>query len=310
LFRTGLILLVFSFVPKGFGAEPNLTRFFIMGDGTLVLSGQTISYRDGQNQYLEVGLKKINRLFGSPWTPEYERLSTRFIEVLDYVQDQLQGGGYQIRSGYRSPGGNQSLRTRGKLAAQSSMHVEAAAGDLFLSGVPSSKVFEFVKSLNCCGIGWYHSRHFHLDTGPPRYWDEKSSKTEDQAPQQNEKIILQPDWDRAEPGATLPLKFMRVTEYPIGVPEKFTLLRLDGETVQAKIQVSANYSSSVTTENSCRILQDRAQARQVAVTLPATDLPPGSYALEVAFCKRYGYERMPETIQSRPFEIVTERKQR
>lgn len=281
-----------------------------MGDGALVLSGQTISYRDGQNQYLEVGLKKINRLFGSPWTPEYERLSTRFIEVLDYVQDQLQGGGYQIRSGYRSPGGNQSLRTRGKLAAQSSMHVEAAAGDLFLSGVPSSKVFEFVKSLNCCGIGWYHSRHFHLDTGPPRYWDEKSSKTEDQAPQQNEKIILQPDWDRAEPGATLPLKFMRVTEYPIGVPEKFTLLRLDGETVQAKIQVSANYSSSVTTENSCRILQDRAQARQVAVTLPATDLPPGSYALEVAFCKRYGYERMPETIQSRPFEIVTERKQR
>lgn len=308
-FRITLILLVFSLGPKAFGAvTPAPARFFIMGDGVLVLSGQTITYRNGENQYLETGLKKINQLFGAPWTPESERLSLRFIEVLSYIQDQLQGGSYRIRSGYRSPSSNQTLRARGKLAAQSSMHIEAAAGDLFLSGIPSSKVFEFVKNLDCCGIGWYHGQHFHLDTGPSRYWDEKTSKTEDQAPQQNEKIILQPDWDNAHPGETIPLKFMRITGYPIGVPAQFTLIRMDGTTPQRFAMLPVKYPSGVPEENSCHILENRSQARELSVDLPARDLPAGRYGLEVAFCKRYGYERMPEIIQSRLFEIVMERK--
>jgi hypothetical protein len=182
--------------------------------------------------------------------------------------------------------------------------MEAAAGDLFLSGVPSSKVFEFVKSLDCCGIGWYHGSHFHLDTGPPRYWDEKTSKTEDQTPQPNEKIILQTDWDRVTLGSMLPLKFMRVTNYPIGVPTQTTLLRLEGTTAQPITTLPIKYLTKVKSNNACHILENRAQGRQLVVDLPDRDLPAGRYALEVAFCNRYGYERMPEKIQSRPFEIV------
>ncbi len=191
-------LLALLLSPKAQAAPA--ARFWVAGDGVLVLAGQTIRFRTEGGEYDEAGLRRINALFRADFSDPQERMSLRFIEVLDAVQDRLQGGSYSLKSGYRSPRLNNSLRSKGKLAAQSSMHMEAAAGDLILAGVDSAQVFDFVKSLDCCGIGYYHGRHFHLDTGPSRYWDETTSKTEDKTPQENEKIILQPDYDVYRPG--------------------------------------------------------------------------------------------------------------
>lgn len=271
------------------------SRFWISGDGILVLSGQTIRYRSAETGYDETGLRKINAVFRADWTDPQERMSLRFIEVLDAVQDKLQGGSYNLKSGYRSPRLNNSLRDKGKLAAQSSMHIEAAAGDLILSGVDSAQVFDFVKSLDCCGIGYYHGRHFHLDTGPSRYWDETSSKTEDKTPQENEKIILQPDYDIYRPGETMALKFMRVTNYPIGVDPKLEVLTKEGNPIGKALTLESS--------NACLILSDRAQARGLIAKLPEKGLDPGQYALRVKFCNRYDYAKMPEEIVSRGFEI-------
>ena len=268
--------------------------YFLMGDGTLTLQGQTIAFRKADGSYDQVGLKQINLIFKADWARPEERMDLRFIEVLDYVQDQLRGGNYQLKSGYRNPRLNQSLRKQGKLAAQSSMHIEAAAGDLILSGVNSQDVFNFVKGLDCCGIGFYHGRHFHLDTGPSRYWDETSSKTEDTTPQENEKIVLQSERDRYQAGETMGLKFLRVTNYPIGVDPKLEIVEADGDAT----------GKSMSLENSveCRILSERAQARTLSGTLPP-GLKPGRYAFKVRFCNRYDYAKMPESILSRPFEI-------
>src|SRR4029434_5791753 len=178
--------LFFTILMAGLGLSSSAfgnPRFFLTGDGALVLNGQTISFRNPQGDYDQTGLKKINRIFGAQWTPEEERLDLRFIEILDYVQDQLKGGSYYLKSGYRNPVANQSLRNRGKLAAQSSMHMEGAAGDLKLEGVEPSAVFDFVKALDCRGVGYYHGGSFHLDAGPSRYWDEKTSKTDEKTQQ-------------------------------------------------------------------------------------------------------------------------------
>jgi uncharacterized protein YcbK (DUF882 family) len=86
------------------------SRFFLGGDDVLVLNGQTISFRNAEGNYDEAGLKKINRIFGDRWASEEEQLDLRFIEILDYVQDQLKGGTYSLKSGYRSPVSNQALR--------------------------------------------------------------------------------------------------------------------------------------------------------------------------------------------------------
>jgi len=279
-------------------AHADSGRFWIMGDGNLVLAGQTIRYRDSRGNYEEAGLKQINRIFQANWDDPEEHMSLRFIEVLDSVQDQLHGGSYSLKSGYRSPKVNNGLRSQGKLAAQSSMHIEAAAGDLILGGVDSTQVFDYVKSLDCCGIGYYHGAHFHLDTGPSRYWDEKTSKTEDKTPQENEKIILQSDFDIYRPGETMALKFMRVSNYPIGIDPKLEILSQDGK--------ETGKSATLPGSDKCLLVQDRHQGRGLQVKIPEKGLEPGRYALKINFCNRFDYAKMPESIVSRPFEIRKE----
>lgn len=269
-------------------------RYFFMGDGTLVLSGQKIAFRQADGSYDPAGLKRINAIFGADWSQSTEQMDIRFIEILDYVQDQLQGGSYSLKSGYRSPRLNQSLRNKGKLAAQSSMHIEAAAGDLILGGVNSEAVYDFVKGLDCCGIGFYHGRHFHMDTGPSRYWDETSSKTEDKTPQENEKIILQSEFDRYKSGETMRMKIMRVTNYPIGIDPQIEILKAEDSKPVASLSLTK-------TGKECLILQERLQARSLSANLPKLD--PGRYLLRVHFCNRFDYAKMPDSILTRPFEI-------
>jgi len=277
-------------------------RFFYSGDGSLTINQVKITFRKPDGTYDEAGLKRFTQIMNGSWEPVEERLSLRFIEILDYVQDQLNGQSYLLKSGYRSPTLNQSLRNKGKLAAQSSMHIEGAAADLILSGVPPSTVFDFVKSLNCCGIGWYHSAHFHLDAGPARYWDETSSKTEDKTPQENEKIILVSDQDRYYPGEDLTLKFMRVSEYPIGIPGRFDLTAEGSD--QSIASLAVREKGTALPEKECSVLDNRSQARSLAVKLPEKGLKPGKYALKIRFCNRFAAEKMPESIATNTFEIM------
>ncbi|HKY62686.1 MAG TPA: DUF882 domain-containing protein [bacterium] len=276
-------------------AEAQAGRFFLMGDGVLTVNGQKVPFRQGDGNYDPAGLKALNQIFKADWAQEEERMDLRFLEAMDYIQDQLRGRGYNLKSGYRSPRLNQSLRNKGKLAAQSSMHMEAAAGDLILLGVNSADVYEFVKGLDCCGIGYYHGRHFHFDTGPARYWDETSSKTEDKTPQENEKIILQPEFDRYRSGETMRMKFMRATNYPFGADAMVEVLKADDSKV-------AGHTSLTATGKECLIVQDRHQGRTLSAKLP--ELKPGSYVLRIHFCNRYDYAKMPESILTRPFEIA------
>jgi uncharacterized protein YcbK (DUF882 family) len=292
-------ILSWGFCPPDAHAQ-TLQRFFFMGDGQVAINGQTILFRRPNGAYDDEGLQKLHRIFGADWEDREERLSLRFLEMLDYLQDRLKGGSYALKSGYRNPAFNRSLRDRGKLAAQSSMHMEGAAADLVLAGVPANRVFEFVKELNCCGIGWYHGAHFHLDTGPARFWDETTSKTEDKTPQQNEKIILQPEMDRYLPGERVGLVWMRATEYPFGVPSEAELIKTDAPEFRRKIGILFPEGPEET--DGCRILSGRKQARSLAANLPG-DLKPGIYAFRVRFCNRFHYERMPEEIVSRSFEI-------
>ena len=300
-----LLLLILSISLLTYLRTPQAkekSRFLYSGDGQLTLNGQKIRFRSDEGYYNEAGLKKIHEIFKGNWQEERERLSLRFLELLDYLQDELKGQSYLLKSGYRSPVFNQSLRDQGKLAAQSSMHTEGAAADLILKGVPSSRVFEFVKSLNCCGIGWYHSQHFHLDSGPARYWDEKTSGTEDKTPQQNEKIILQSDEDFYQSGEIINAKLMRVTQYPIGVSLKWELISLKDEKAKS-VELQAEILGEKTESGSCQIIQTRKQARALRVKI-ADKTPPGSYAFKIKFCNRYDYAKMPQEILSRGFEVL------
>ncbi|MBI2345829.1 MAG: YcbK family protein [Deltaproteobacteria bacterium] len=296
--------------------------FFYHGDGVVTLQGRQggisrMTYRRA-GQYDEAGLRRINLLFGAPWERPTERVSLRLIELLDHLQEHFGGAQVVLQSGYRSPEANTRLRTMGRLAAQSSLHMEGAAIDCHLQGVSSAAVFAYLKDLGCCGIGYYHGREVHIDAGPARFWDEATSGTENREPQQNEKIILATDRDRYRRGETAMLQFMRITDYPVIVPATLTLQwqRVDmypssgggeveterkGDWRSAAVTPTYPYRSRV---DGCVALADRAVSKSIGWTVDVPGAPRTVLRgrLVARFCERTG-DKMPAEIISNPFEI-------
>ncbi|MBI4366776.1 MAG: YcbK family protein, partial [Deltaproteobacteria bacterium] len=244
--------------------------FSLRGDGTIRLRAQGggalhVTFRRGE-VYDPAGLERINRLFGAPWQAETERVSLRLIELLDHLQDHFREAAFTLRSGYRSPTTNAALRARGRLAAQSSLHMEGEAVDGHFDGVSAADVFAYVKGLACCGIGYYHGREVHLDTGPPRYWDETTSGTESREPQGNAKIMVATDRDRYRSGERATLRFMRITDYPIRVPTTWTMewqpLDADPSARWERQEVTPTF---VATSDTCAALRDRREAKSATL---------------------------------------------
>lgn len=197
-----------------------------MGDGKIKIGpgSREIIFRDKDGSYNMDGLKKINVLYGSDWSRPEEKMALRLIELLDYLEDYFGGRGIKITSGYRSPEHNQTLRDKGRLAASSSLHIDAEAVDIQMHGVPARKIYDYLIPLNCCGVGYYHGKNIHIDTGPPRFWDETTSGTEKGEPPENEHITLKTKSDIYRQGERIGLKFARVTDYPVGVREPLEIV--------------------------------------------------------------------------------------
>lgn len=289
------------------GEAPPFHRFVLHGNGTLVLKvggqRQRLAYRDASGQYLPDALRVINRHFRGAWDDPMERIELRLLEALDAVQDHFGERPLVLLSGYRSRGYNTGLRREGKLAAQSSMHIEGGAADFFLEGVRSDQLATYARSLGCCGVGYYHGQELHLDVGPVRFWDESTSGTESLEPQRNAKILVVTDYDRYRAGEPVALRFMRVTELPVVIPAHWDLeCQVDGQWRRLRpvsVHLDAGgaesqlgcwrLSSVAATRASYWIAQPRRQCR-------------GDYRFRVQFCDRVA-TTMPEVIYSNSFHI-------
>jgi hypothetical protein len=231
-------------------------------------------------------------------------MSLRLIELLDYLEDHFQGKGIRIISGYRDPSYNQSLRDKGKLAASSSLHMDAEATDIVMSGVASATINDYLIPQDCCGVGYYHGKTIHVDTGPPRFWDEKTSGTEKKEPPLNEHISMKTKSDFYEVGQKMGLKFSRVTDYPIGV-KKTMVLTCGDEKRNTKKNVSVAFQDSAKhLGKGCYELKDREEGRTIFATLPKTKGRDKGIQCRIRayFCDPKT-EKMPEYVDSNPFTI-------
>lgn len=279
--------------------------FFLTGDGCLYFQGgkgsQKICFRDANGALNETGLARINKIFGAHYGDgvRAQNMSLRFLEFLSFLQGHYDRAPMKLLSGFRPPKYNQSLRDKGKIAAQSSMHIEGAAADIVFPSVLSVEIFPFIKSLNCCGVGYYHGNAIHVDTGPARYWDETTSGTESKEPQQNEKIIVQSTFDRYRAGDDVVFQLMRVTEYPVDIPVKWEWVR-EGDGKVFPLSVQAELAGP--NLKGCKKVTDRVAARQLLAGLPQ-DIPAGKYQAKLTFCSRNS-EKMPASILSNVLEVV------
>lgn len=224
-----------------------------------------------------------------------ENLQPRLKALLDYLQDRLTGGkgGIQIYSGYRSPKHNESLRRQGKLAAKASLHMEGMAADFALAGVPAERLWHFIRGLDCCGAGFYAGRMVHLDTGPPRFWEQETSKVWTDISAHNKQIYLTTDYDIYHPGEKLSFKIVRVTEYPFGVARKAQILK--GEKPWKEVALDQG--------EECRGIAGGGETGPVSLRLPDGE-GREKLKLKISFCEKSSKE-MPEFSTSNPFVIAT-----
>jgi uncharacterized protein YcbK (DUF882 family) len=292
IFLSVLILVSLSTSAHAAGGP----RYFFEGDGSVTMTGAksgkggTFVYRNSKGEYDLSTLDKINEVFGMKTAPD-EFIHPRLIALLDYLQDQLKGGTIRIVSGYRSPEYNDGLRKKGKLAAKSSMHIEGMAADIDMDGVDGKKLWEFVRGLDCCGAGYYHAKGIHVDVGPSRFWDETSTKVEQDLGAHNKLVIA--NFDYYQPGERVYLTLGRISDYPIGIRPSVKIETEKGkETATAAID-----KKDLREKNGCLMIPDRASGRSVEFDLPEKVKTDGKLAVRIDYCEK-PFSEMPDSILS------------
>jgi uncharacterized protein YcbK (DUF882 family) len=302
------IVLVFA-VTNVSAAEniPDISRYFYKGNGRINLvsakNGITFNgqYRKGKGIYDKKALKIIQRLFGGQNNRPLSSISLRLIEFLDFLEDHFHPGArITIVSGWRSPQYNTDLRNKGKLAAKASLHQYGMATDMKMQGISSKRIWNMVKKLGFGGTGYYKGKLVHIDVGPARYWDEKTSGVGTNISIQNKLIGLVTDYDIYLPGERIELRFIRMTAFPIGVAPEFVLEKVE-KNGQQKEMTRFKPSFVIGDKRNCPRFSDIGHMMGIRWTLPR-DIPAGRYKIRAFFCHRL-WKAMPTKIDTPEFAI-------
>ena len=271
--------------------------YYICGDGFINISNPKNKthfkgrYRNPDGTYSEIATEKINDVFGANPNMHDERISFRLIELLAYISDSTKSSEIQIVSGYRSPTYNKSLRNKGRLAAKASLHQYGMAADVIMPNVPASKIATFTKKLHVGGVGYYHGKTVHIDTGPPRHWDGKSSGVGSGAADDNKLVIITTDKDIYKQNDLIRIKVSRITALPITLNGKAILIDRLGN--RKKLNLGWK---------KCRTFSSIKDLSQISLRLPKKS-KTSKYNIEVSFCDK-DYPKMPKNIKTRNFVII------
>ena len=306
-----LILLISGLVATGTHSSENIadvSRYFYKGNGRLNLvsakNGITFNgqYRASKGIYDEKALKTIHRLFGGQNDKPLSTISLRLIEFLDYLEDNLHPGArITIVSGWRSPQYNTDLRNKGRLAAKASLHQYGMAADIKIQGTSSKRVWNTVKKLGFGGTGYYKGELVHIDVGPARSWDEKTSGVGTDISTQNKLIGLVTDYDIYLPGEMIDLRFIRMTAFPIGINPEVVLEKVE-KNGQSKVVVRFKPSFAIASKSQCPQFSDIGQMMGIRWKLPS-DILSGRYKIRASFCQRL-WEAMPAQIYTPEFAVI------
>jgi len=271
-------------------------RYFLSGDGTVSLTNPKtngsarVRYRSSEGTYPVEARKQIDRLFGVA-RDSGDHISLRLISALDFIEDRF-GLPIVLISGYRSQEYNDNLRAKGGGAAKASLHIEGMAADIQVRKNLAMKIWESVKEMGCCGVGFYGGDSIHIDTGPARYWTQATSKVRTNISENNKSIMVRTDQDIYMPGEKVEVKLARVTAYPVSVNPAFSISG-DGELPRAFTFEGQS--------GTCVPVRDAAE-RTFIWTVPQDFPPKGKVQLQLRFCDKQ-FAEMPDQIVSNVIEV-------
>ena len=181
------------------------------------------------------------------------------------------------------------------------------AADIKIAGTSSKHVWNTVKELGFGGTGYYQGELVHVDVGPARSWDEKTSGVGTDISVHNKLIGLVTDYDVYLPGETMALKFIRMTAFPIGVAPEFVVESVEKDGQSTKI-VCFKPSFASAAPGGCPRFSQMDQMAGILWQLPR-GIAPGRYTIRASFCQRL-WDDMPVEITTPEFAITRiERKQ-
>jgi uncharacterized protein YcbK (DUF882 family) len=304
---TIILFAILACIMASEATGPPESRYFYSGDGTINISNEKNNesfkgtYRTQDGSYDPKALKKIYSVFGARYGEPVSEISPRLVEFLDFIADSLRPEGQiEIISGWRSPEYNRKLKQKGRLAAKASLHQYGMAADLKIKGVSSKHIWNYVKELGYGGAGYYHGELVHIDVGPPRFWDEKTSGVDTGISDDNKLIGLVTDRDIYLPGETLTLRFIRMTAFPIGVSPEFILEHMEEDGHAQKI-TTFKPLFAIESRGPCPQFHDIGQMLGITWKLPQ-GLQAGHYQIRSSFCEKQ-WENMPQDITTPGFEI-------
>jgi uncharacterized protein YcbK (DUF882 family) len=256
--------LIFLFVVFGLITQAHAERYYYEGDGCLNLKWDQSRkaykgcFRKTDGSYDEAELKKLNAFFNVP-ADLGESFSLRTLSWLDYLEDKFsKGPNLVVNSGYRSPKYNEKLRKKGALAGKTSYHLEAMAVDVTFPGVQSEIVWEYAKSLNYGGAGYYRSKAIHLDSGKPRSWIPETAVDAPEVPALNKNIAMSVDRDIYASNDSMRMFFSGVSNHPFGLKSTFKLYEGDSQLAVITPKIDGEV------KDGCIQINSRAQGRNIS----------------------------------------------
>jgi uncharacterized protein YcbK (DUF882 family) len=289
----------------GSGRRPSAAsppRFFFAGNGRLTLSHAhfaerlDVCYRRADGTYDPTALAQIRHFFRSREDGREAPITLRLVELLGYIQDRFHPRQMTLLSGYRSPAFNADLRAAGQQAAQASLHTEGLAADVAFAGVDLKRLWLQLRQLQAGGAGYYRTGKFlHIDTGRPRFWEETTSRVDENLAAGNARVFARTDFDRYVSLSGALLTLHSVTVFPLRVASQAHLV-VEGSSIPLRLEPA---SGTVEGDGCLSIAGPAADALRVvgAATVAARG------HLVLATCEPR-IERTPAEIESNPIEIV------
>lgn len=133
-----------------------------------------VVYRRG-DRYIPEVLAELDHYLRDHRTGDVRHFDPRLFDLLSDLTASLgdSGGEIDVICGYRTPWSNEFLRTRNAHTgvARHSLHMQAEAIDIRLSGIPTAELRDAALRLHRGGVGYYRSSDFvHVDVGRVRRW--------------------------------------------------------------------------------------------------------------------------------------------
>jgi uncharacterized protein YcbK (DUF882 family) len=281
-------------------------RFFFAGNGRLTLhhahfnTTLDVRYRRPDGSFDEAALEQIRHFFRSREDGREGDISLRLIELLGFIETRFHPQRLTLLSGYRSPEFNEDIRAAGGKAAKASLHTEGLAADILPSGLDLRQLWLELRELRTGGAGYYRKGNFlHVDTGKPRFWEETTSRVDEDLSAGNARIFVRTDYDRYADLRGAVLSLHSVTAFPLAVATGATLVGPDGTTATARLAAAHGVEDGA----ACLQIPAYAEAYRLQVVDVHAPKERGPWRVVLNTCEPR-IERTPESAESNPIELL------